>query len=479
MAGTPLNTAPLTAGPLNTQQKAFRINMDRSVYGTFAEIGAGQEVARWFFQSGGAAGTVAKTISAYDMSVSDSIYGKSGRYVSRQRLEAMISFEYASLLTGLELKRGRETNFFVFADTVATRAYGRPGQGNGWLGVRFQTAPGMEPSQIIVHVSTHDSDRLREQEAIGITGVNLIYGAAYLHQSPDLLLDSLMDGLTRDRIEIDMVKFSGPAFVGIDNRIITLQLVEKQFTDAAMFTAEGEAVQPSEILYKRPVLIERGRFRPVTLVTQDVLLSAMKQFSAEPELEGEPPVVLMEMTLHDLQSPEGVDKQDFLARVDLLRALGHAVLISDDEPIYTLVEHLSRFSPKAIGLALGIPSMKRSMDEQLYVNLPGRALEAVGRLFAHNVRMYLYPALDLNTGELVTAQTLRVSPAQQYLYQHLLDNRYIEPIRDYNPNYLSIKAADVLRLLQSGDASWEASVPPAIAQVIKSNSLLGWKNPAS
>jgi hypothetical protein len=465
--------------PLGPQQKALRINMDRSVYGTFAEIGAGQEVARWFFQSGGAAGTVAKTISAYDMSVSDSIYGRSGRYVSRERLEAMLAFEYRLLLEGLQLKRGHETAFFAFANTVATRPYGRPGEGNGWLGVQFQTAPGSEPSQIIVHVITHDTDRLREQDAIGIIGVNLLYGAAYLHQSPDLLMTSLMDNLTRDRIEIDMLKFSGPAFIAVDNRVVTLQLVEKEYTDAAMFTAEGEVVQPAEMLYKRPILIERGRFRPVTLVTQDVLECALKKFSADPELQGEPPVVLMEMTLGDLQSPEGVDTRDFLARVDLLRVLGHAVLISNDDPVYTLVEHLSRFSPKKIGIAIGVPSLRDVMNEQSHADLPGRTLEAVGRLFAHNVRVYLHPALDLASRELVTAETIQVEPALQHLYQHLLQNRYIEPVEGYNVDYLSIKAADVLRQLRSGDSSWEKYVPLAIAQEIKTRRLLGWKDPTA
>jgi hypothetical protein len=464
--------------PLNPQQKALRINMDRSVYGTFAEIGAGQEVARWFFQSGGAAGTVAKTISAYDMSVSDAIYGRSGRYVSRERLEAMLTFEYGLLLEGLGLKRGRESAFFAFADTVATRPYGRPGQGNGWLGVRFQTAPGAEPSQIIIHVITHDTDRLREQDALGLIGVNLLYGAGYLHQSPELLMTSLMDNLTRDRIEIDMIKFSGPAFIAVDNRVVTLQLVEKKYTDAAMFTAEGEVVQPAEMLYKRPILIERGRFRPVTLLTQDLLECALKQFSAEPELEGEQPVVLMEMTLRDLQSGEGVDPQDFLARVDLLRILGHAVLISNDDPLYLLIEHLSRYAPKAIGIALGIPSLKRAMDEQRYADLPGRTLEAIGRLFAHNVRVYLYPTLDPGSRELIMAETVQVAPAMQHLYQHLLQNRHVEPIRGYNVDYLSIKAADLLRQLQSGDSSWEKHVPLAIAQAIKNGGLLGWREPS-
>ncbi|MFN8628103.1 MAG: TonB-dependent receptor [Candidatus Binatia bacterium] len=463
--------------PLDSHQKALRINLDRAVVGTFAEIGAGQEVARWFFHVGGASGTVAKTISAYDMAVSDAVYGPTQRYVSRQRLEAMLEHEYALLLDRLGPTRGDQCRFFVFADSVATRNPARQEAGHGWLGVRFLTVPRGAPSEIIIHVVTHDRECAREQAALGAVGVNLLYGAAYHSAEPATLLASLMDNLTRDRLEIDMIKFTGPAFAGIDNRLMSLELVERGFTDATMFTAAGDVVQPAEMLYKRAILVERGRFRPVTLLTQDLLERARAQFIAEHDGRAEPPVVLMEMTLRGLGSDVGVDRRDFLARAETLRALGQLALISNHGPYYRLVQHLSRYTQQPIGIALGVPALMRVLDPQHYQDLPGRTLEAVGRLFAHNVRVYLYPHRDPVTGDLITAETLRVAPPVRHLYAHLLANCHVQPIRDYTARYLPIYTHDVLRRIQSNDPSWEGMVPAGIVEVIKSQRLFGWHGP--
>ena len=269
----------------NTRQKALALNLDATTYGTFAEIGAGQEVARWFFSVGGAAGTVAKTISAYDMAVSSGLYGPTQRYVSRQRLEAMLEQEFAQLLERLGSGRGDSKRFFAFADTVATSSYGKSENGRGWLGIRYQAQPRQEPSEIIVHAHLSDSTAARQQEALGILGVNLVYGAFH-RRNPVADLAALMDGLSREQVEIDMIKVSGPAFAGVDNRLMSLQLVESGLTDAAMFTAGGEVVQPSEILYKRPILVERGSFRPATKLTLDLLDRAREQFLEEPEVGG-------------------------------------------------------------------------------------------------------------------------------------------------------------------------------------------------
>jgi hypothetical protein len=255
----------------STGEKALAINLDATTYGIFAEIGGGQEVARWFFSIGGAAGTVAKTISAYDMAVSDSLYGPAKRYVSRQRLEAMLEQEFSQLLDRLGPTRGDSKRFFTFANTVATRSYGHPGNGRGWLGVRFQSRPREEPSSIVIHAHLFESTAARQQEALGVLGVNLIHGAFIHHGSTADLIDSLMDDLSRERIEVDMMKLAGPAFAGLDNRLLSLQLVERGLTDATMFTASGEVVQPSEVLYKRPILVERGSFRPATNLTLDLL----------------------------------------------------------------------------------------------------------------------------------------------------------------------------------------------------------------
>jgi hypothetical protein len=464
----------MSESPINPLQKALQINLGGAMYGTFAEIGAGQEVARWFFQAGGTMATVATTVSAYDMAVSDAIYGKSDRYVSRRRLEAMLAHEFDLVLQRLGEQRGDKSRFFAFADTIATRKFGSREDGQGWLGVRFQSTPRAEPSEVIIHVIPRDMERAREQEALGIVGVNLVHGIVYHHNNPDTLLASLMDNLSRDRVEIDMIKFSGSAFEKVDNRLMSLHLVEKRFTDAAMFTAEGEVVQPAEILYKRPILVERGRFRPLTFVQIDLLEQALAQFMKDIQPGGEQPVVFMEMTLSGLGTEAGVDKQDFLARADILRTLGHNVLISNHGPYYQLAEHLSRYTQKPIGVAQGIKSLPAIMQEQNNRDLPGRTLEAVGRLFTHNVKFYLYPYRDPKSTELITAETLQIAPNLRHLLAHLLENGHAVPIRNYNAEYLKIDPDEVLRQIQTSDSAWERAVPPAVADIIKRGRLFGY-----
>jgi len=457
-----------------TREKTLRINLDPATYGTFAEIGGGQEVARWFFRVGGAAATVAKTISAYDMTVSDKAYGSTERYVSRARLEAMLAREDAELVQLLDASRGERSTFFVFANTVATRSYSRHEDGHGWLGVRFQTAPRAEFSEILLHAYLLDKESAREQEALGILGVNLVYGAFHLHADPKSLVASLMDGLTRERIELDMVKLSGPAFAGVDNRLMSLELVERSFTDAALFTADGEVLQPSEALYKKPVLVERGTFRPVTNLTLDLIEGARELFLQEPDCKETPPVVLLEMTLRSLSSDRGVDHADFLARAEVLHALGHHVLISRCERYFSLVEYLSRCTKKAIGIAMGLPSLLAIVDEQYYPDLPGGVLESAGRLFKNKVKVFVYPFRSRHTSQIVTMDTLTIDSSVRHLYVFLRENNRLVPIREYNKEYLDIRTADVLERIQSGDGSWEALVPPSIVETIKKRQLFGF-----
>ncbi len=326
---------------LDTQQKALRINQDGSRFGGFAEIGAGQEVVRWFFHAGGASKTVAKSISAYDMAASDDLYGPTKRYVSRERLEAMLDCEYKQIMERSDAKRGDTTAFFVFADTVATRSptSQRP-EGQAWLGVRFQDKPKSQPSEIIIHARLFDATSTSEAEAIWFLGVILLYGAFYDHGEPQLLISTLLDNLSRRRAEVDMIKFSGPACDGVDNRLMSLQLVEQGLTDATMFTTQGEVVQPAEVLYQKPVLIERGSFRPVTNVTLGILNCALAQLRADPEKAGQEPVEVFEMTLNNLMSGPEVDHADFLARVDVLGSLNKMVMVSN----FTRFDHVSSFA---------------------------------------------------------------------------------------------------------------------------------------
>src|ERR1700722_1191113 len=350
-------------------QKAHYINLDQTTYGTFAEIGAGQEVAHWFFRVGGAAGTIAKTMSAYDMTVSDAIYGSCERYVSRQRLTSMLDQEFAKLRGRLKQKRGDSTRFFVFADTVAARSFTRRDNCHGWLGIRFQPRPQDEPSQIVIHVSLLDGENIQQQEALGIVGVNLVYGALVKYDNPTELIRSLLDNLTRERVEVDMIEFSGPHFHNIDNRLMSLQLVQQGLTNAAMFTADGQVVQPAEFLYKKCILVERGSFRPVTHVTLDMLRCALAQFIQEPQVNGEDVVVLMEMTLNKLTNGERIDNQDFLDRADMLCALGKNVLISNYFEFHRLAAYMFRHTKKMIGIVLGVPTLKEVFEEKYYQSL--------------------------------------------------------------------------------------------------------------
>jgi hypothetical protein len=428
---------------IGTHQKALQINLDQGKYGTFAEIGAGQEVARWFFRVGGASGTIAKTISAYDMTISDAIYGKSDRYVSRQRLTTMIDHEYGLLNERLKASRGDTTRFFAFANTVAAQSFTRREDWHGWMGVRFQTEPGGESSQIIMHVRMWDKEAIQQQEALGFLGVNLIYGALYYHADVDALITSLTDELTIERVEIDLIKFSGPAFSEVDNRLVTLRLVQDGFTNAAMFTANGEAVQAAEVLYKKPILVERGSFRPITHVTLDMLNSALAQFIQQPGVRGEDVVVLMEMTLKNLSGEDGINHQDFLDRVDLLGSLGKTVMISNYGAYFRLAGYLFRYTRKNIGLVMGVPSLSEIFDEKYYTDLEGGILESFGRLFKNDLKLYVYPFQDPSSRSIITARNLVVAPHLQHLQAYLTENNYIQPLRDYTPEHLPIFSMDV------------------------------------
>ena len=457
--------------PTSTSQKALTLNLDAKTYGSIAEIGGGQEVARWFFKVGGAAGTVAKTISAYDMAVSDSIYGQTKRYVSRERLNSMLEHEFSQVSEQLREKQGEKRAFFAFANTVATRRFRSTEHGRGWIGIRFQTEPRGEPSQITLHAHLHDTMADREQEALGVLGVNMIYGAVFLREKPLDLVASLMDELSRDRVELDMIKLTGPAFAEIDNRLMSLQLVELGFTDAAMFTADGEVVQPSEVLYKKPILVERGRFRPITNVTLDVLERAREAFLKEKGVENQEPVVIAEMTLRNLLHSPELGHDDFLARADILTALGFDVLISRFEHDYEIVEYLSAYSDKLIGLAVGLPTLRQYVQEKFYSQLSGGVLEAIGRLYKRSVKSYIYPGRDPTTGRVETFDDISLHSPWQHLQELLHDLGRVQPIRSTNEAWLSIQTEDVLSRIESGDATWESMVPTRVAEIIKRKGL--------
>ena len=486
---------------LTTHRKALTINLDEAKYGTFAEIGAGQEVARVFFQAGGASGTVAKTISAYDMTFSDAIYGKAPRYVSRERLGTMLDHEYQLLDERLGAARGDRSTFFVFADTVAARNFKGTNDAHGWMGVRFQTEPRGPTSEIVLHVRMWDKENVLQQEALGIVGTNLVYGAFYYRDNPRQFIESLIDNLTTDRIEVDMLRFSGPAFANVDNRLMSLHLVQCGLTNAVMFGPNGDVLQPSEALHHKAILVERGSFRPVTHVNVDILNCATAQFIQEPLVQGKSVMVLMEITMNSLLSTGELDPEDFLSRVDLLGALGFTVLISNYSEYFRLTSYFRRYTKEMIGVAMGINNLLEIFNEKYYEELEGGILESMGRMFRHAVKLYVYPmrqdAYDryLSSGHpasvrpantapanthafaseiMITAQNLQLGGRLRNLYAYLLENDNLDSIRGCNPDYLNIFSRDVLQRIKSGDASWEKMVPTKVAEFIKERKLLGY-----
>ncbi len=453
---------------LDTHRKALYINLDDRRYGTFAEIGAGQEVARWFFRVGGAAGTIAKTISAYDMAVSDAIYGHTERYVSRERLQRMLDYEHQKNLDRLSAARGDRTAFFTFGDTVAAKSFHNNKDCHGWIGLKFQSRPRDEESQIVLHVRMLDAEAQLQQEALGIVGVNLLYGAFFLHHEPELLVESLLDNLTTHRIEIDMIEFSGIEFRHVDNRLMSLKLVQLGLSQAAMFSAKGEVLQASEVLHKKPVLVERGTFRPVTKVNINMLQSARTRMAKHLGQPEESIVELAEITMRNLLTEQGeVDPRDFLARADVLAAAGKTVLISDYFEYYRLVKYLRRSTAGAIAIVLGAGSLIPLLDEKYYADLGGGILEAFGELFQRDVTIYVYPWRDPATGKLNTVETLDVATDLNKLYGYLVERGSIVQLENYDPTLLSIFTPDVLQRIKKGDARWEGMVPPEIAEVIK------------
>lgn len=461
----------------DVHSKALRINLDPARYGSFAEIGAGQEVVRWFFRVGGAAGTVAKSISAYDMAVSDAIYGRSERYVARPRLEAMLEHEHALTLERLAASRAAHTAFFTFADTVAARSFRGGNECHGWMGVTFQHQPGAPASRIIIHVRMLDLDAPAQQEALGVVGVNLLHGAFYLAEAPERLLESLLDGLTTARIEIDLVEVSGAIFAGVDNRLLSMKLVELGLSGAAMFGPRGQVLQPSEALHRKNVLVERGSFRPLCHVHLDMLRGARaawaEETGADPGEEGNF-LELMELTMRNLrEGGEEIDRADFLARADMLAAAGKTVLISDYFDFHRLAAYLRRHTQGRIAVVTGAGSVRELFDEGAYRHLDGGVLEAFGRLFMNDLHLYVYPLRDARSGTITTLETLPLPPALRGLHAFLVARGAMRAVTDYRRDCLDIFSREALASIRAGDRRWETMVPDEIAALIRTRGYFG------
>src|ERR1700712_2860098 len=471
---------------IGTKQKALAINLDPKIYGSFAEIGAGQDVAANFFKAGASSGTIAKTMSAYDMLFSDAIYGaeKKKRYVTESRLMSMLEREYGLLIERLAEQRGSTTTFFAFSDTVSALNYNKSNDGHGWMGVRFQLEPNGAFNDVVMHVKLLDYDNNMQQQAVGVLGVNLIYACFFYNQNPPVFLLSLMDDLSKDRIQIDMIRFDGPHFNKVDNRLMSLHLVKYGFSDAAVFGPDGKNQQPSEVLYKKHIVVIRGRFRPIINVHLDMLSTGVKQFMQEPDVDKANVMVITELTLQSLKERNAdqtaeIDEKDFLDRVDILCSLGQTVLISNFHEYYKLVAYLSKITKLKMGVVLGYPNLEYIFSEEHYQDLPGGILESFATLFSRKVKLFIYPTLR----DGVIWNCLRFHPPAHLidLYRYLIANNKIEDIRHYNENNLHVQTDKVLDLIKQGVPGWEEYVPAEVAAMIKDRCLFGYsceKNPA-
>lgn len=461
---------------LTVNRKALTINLDDTIFGSFAEIGGGQEVARNFFQVGGASGTVAKTISAYDKRYSDALYctqQQMKRYVSRERLELMLDTEYNEIVSLLSKSRDNNTRFFAFANTVSTINFQKTNVSHGWFGVDFQLEPGHLPNRVIVHVRLHENDNVLQQNTLGIFGVNLLYACFYYWQWPNTFLQSLLDNLSTDRIEITMIHMTGPQLGYVDNRLLAVQLVKNEMTRAIMFDRYGKVQEPGDMLYKKNVLAFRGSFRPITYVGVDMLKTSYGLFKRDEDYDKENTLPLCEITLNNLLEEGVFDERDFLDRVDLLNGIGQNVMVSNFREFYKLVGYLSQFRIIKLRIVIGILTLQKVIDEKYYQNLRGGIMEAFGKLFTENVKMYVYPSLD-SKGELTSVQNISVPEQNRYLFKHLLENRKILDIKNTNKKHLTIFSGHVLEKIKHGDPTWEEMVPRFIADFIKNRKLFGY-----
>lgn len=475
MAITLKGDQKITAVP-TTKSKALRVNLNAHIYGTFAEIGAGQETVRNFFRAGGASGTIAKAMSAYDKDFSDAIYGieSDNRYVTEPRLKTMLGHEIDLIEERLSRKKHPEKLFFSYANTVATINFSKKFKGHGWVGVRFQLDPLEEYNEIVVHLRFKETDARLQQETLGVLGVNLIYGAFYMNDNPKELVKSLYDNLNKDQIEIDMINFSGPRFMYVDNRLMSLQLVKNGMTNAVMFDSDGNNLLPAQVLYKKNILALRGSFRPVTRVNMDMFDRSKEMFFSEKKVDPDNSQIIFEITLANLRAEGEINERDFLDRAELLCSLGQNVMITNFQEYYKLVEYFSEFTKERMALAMGVYNLIQIFDEKYYRHVSGGILEAFGKLFYRDLKIYMYPYKKEGSEEFITSENLKVHPRIKELYKFFKNNGKLIDIENYDPEVLHIFSRRVLKMIMNNEAGWEKMLPEGIAELIKKDRLFGY-----
>jgi hypothetical protein len=459
------------------KSKALRINLNENIYGSFAEIGAGQETVRNFFQAGGASGTIAKAMSAYDKDFSDSIYGieKNGRYVTESRLKKMLIHEIDLIEERVPREKHPNRLFFAYANTVATIDFAKKFKGHGWVGIKYQVEPEGAFNEIVLHIRFHENEATLQQNTLGTLGVNLIYGAFYKFDEPKKLLRYLYDHIDQDKIEIDTINFSGPQFEKVDNRLMSLQLVKNSMTEAVIFGPDGNNILPASILYKKNILALRGSYRPVTKVNIDMYEKSLEIFKKEKRVDENNTIVIFEITLSNLRAEGEIDEEDFMSRARLLCSLGHTVMISNFQEYYKLVEYFSAYTKKRMGLTLGVNNLIDIFDEKYYRHLSGGILEAFGKLFFKDLKVYLYPMLDPKTGEYTNSENLKVHPRIKELYKFFKYNGKVVDIEGFDKDNLNIFSREVLKMIENKEEGWEKLLPAGVSEIIKQKKLFGYK----
>lgn len=464
--------------PMSTLQKAFSFNMDKDKYGTIAEIGAGQEVSRFFFRAGGAAGTIAKTISAYDMDFSDAIYGEEQdkRYVTESRVKKMLDKEFRLVLERVGEKRPKKSTYFAFADTITAKSYSQRGESHGWLGIKLQLYPGAEPCEILLHVRMLDESNLMQQEAVGILGVNLIYGAFYHYTDIEKLIRSLGDNLEWGRLEIDLIRFTGMYFEDVDNRLMALKLVEMELSDAVVFATDRKTlVHPSELFYKRDLMVMRSMFKPVTNVSVDMMDSGMEIFLRTSGVDTQTAMAVPEISIAEMRKQDTFDMQDILDRVDCLNLLEYPVIVSNYLRFFRVRAYLGRYTRGKVAFVLGIPNLTTLFDGAYYKGFEGGILGAFASLFDRETLLFVYPMISPDDPkQVITTETFPVPEPLKHFYYYLQANNMILPVERYNDANMHIWPEDILRQIQKGRGGWENSVPEMVAEEIIRRGMFGF-----
>ena len=459
---------------LSTKEKSVHINIDSNYYGSIAEIGGGQETARHLFQAGGASNTVAKTISAYDKSFSDHFYnnGQPSRYVAEDRVKKMVDYEYKELLKILDEKIDQK--FFAFANTVETLNYSKTNQGSGWLGIAMEGNDRYNPNKIFIHVKLHERDTLLQQYSLGDLGINLIYGALFQWEDPRKVLLQLLDNLDAERVEVDYIYVEGPDLTWVDNRILNLMLVSNNMTPAIMFDPQGNVQQPGDMLYKKNVLLMRGYFRPVNNLVIEFLAKSLQVFQRDEDYKPDNTIAFCEISLNNLMHDRKVDESDFLHRVDLLNMVGQSVMVSNFSRYFELVNYFGQFKMIKLRLIMGMPTFDLIMDESLYPDLRGGLLESVGKLFHTNVKLYLFPYIDLKSGEVISPDDQHFEGSKKLLWQYLNETKKILMLEIKSEDLIKQTSEHLRDLIRNGDPRLNSYLPEKVYQHIKENALFDY-----